>query len=65
MPLRERLARIPGITITNIGVTDLGGGKSLQFSVQGADLAELERLSKSIMPSGCARSPAWSISTPP
>ena len=27
-PLRERLARIPGITVTNIGVTDLGGGKS-------------------------------------
>ena len=45
---RERLARIPGITVTNIGVTDLGGGKSLQFSVQGSDLAELERLSKLI-----------------
>jgi hydrophobic/amphiphilic exporter-1 (mainly G- bacteria), HAE1 family len=43
IPLRERLARIPGITVTNIGVTDLGGGKSLQFSVQGPDLAELER----------------------
>ncbi len=49
-PLRERLARIPGITITNIGVTDLGGGKSLQFSVQGTDLAELERLSRLIVP---------------
>ncbi|MEO8805753.1 MAG: efflux RND transporter permease subunit, partial [Burkholderiaceae bacterium] len=48
--LRERLARIPGITVTNIGVTDLGGGKSLQFSVQGADLAELERLSRLIVP---------------
>jgi HAE1 family hydrophobic/amphiphilic exporter-1 len=50
VPLRERLARIPGITITNIGVTDLGGGKSLQFSVQGPDLAELERLSRVITP---------------
>jgi hydrophobic/amphiphilic exporter-1 (mainly G- bacteria), HAE1 family len=50
LPLRERLARIPGITITNIGVTDLGGGKSLQFSVQGPDLAELERLSRVILP---------------
>jgi HAE1 family hydrophobic/amphiphilic exporter-1 len=50
VPLRERLARIPGITVTNIGQTDLGGGKSLQFSVQGPDLAELERLSKVIMP---------------
>ncbi|HWI11478.1 MAG TPA: efflux RND transporter permease subunit, partial [Burkholderiaceae bacterium] len=50
VPLRARLARIPGITITNIGVTDLGGGKSLQFSVQGPDLAELERLSRMITP---------------
>ena len=49
VPLRERLARIPGITVTNIGVTDLGGGKSLQFSIQGTDLGELERLSKTIM----------------
>ncbi len=49
VPLRERLSRIPGITITNIGQTDLGGGKSLQFSVQGTDLAELERLSNTIM----------------
>jgi HAE1 family hydrophobic/amphiphilic exporter-1 len=48
IPLRERLARIPGVTVTNIGVTDLGGGKSLQFSVQGPDLAELERLSRLI-----------------
>jgi HAE1 family hydrophobic/amphiphilic exporter-1 len=50
VPLRARLARIPGITVTNIGVTDLGGGKSLQFSVQGPDLAELERLSRTITP---------------
>ena len=50
VPLRARLASIPGITITNIGVTDLGGGKSLQFSVQGTDLAELERLSRLITP---------------
>jgi HAE1 family hydrophobic/amphiphilic exporter-1 len=50
VPLRQRLASIPGITITNIGVTDLGGGKSLQFSVQGTDLAELERLSRIITP---------------
>jgi hydrophobic/amphiphilic exporter-1 (mainly G- bacteria), HAE1 family len=50
VPLRERLARIPGITITNIGNTDLGGGKSLQFSVQGSDLAELERLAGQLTP---------------
>ena len=48
-PLRERLARIPGITVTNIGVTDLGGGKSIQFSVQGSDLGELERLATQIL----------------
>ncbi len=48
LPLRERLARIPGITVTNLGVPDLGGGKSLQFSIQGTDLGSLERLSKQI-----------------
>ncbi len=48
IPLRERLSSIPGITVTNIGQTDLGGGKSLQFSIQGSELAELERLSKDI-----------------
>ncbi|MBN9203464.1 efflux RND transporter permease subunit [Methylibium petroleiphilum] len=48
VPLRERLAGIPGITVTNIGQTDLGGGKSLQFSIQGPDLAELARLSSLI-----------------
>ena len=48
VPLRERLARIPGITVTNIGQTDLGGGKSLQFSIQGTDLGELERISKTV-----------------
>ncbi|TMH33502.1 MAG: efflux RND transporter permease subunit [Betaproteobacteria bacterium] len=49
VPLRERLSHIPGITVTNIGVTDLGGGKSLQFSIQGTDLAELSRLSNTII----------------
>ena len=49
--------------ITNIGVTDLGGGKSLQFSVQGTDLAELERLSRVITRQSCRRSPASSIWT--
>jgi HAE1 family hydrophobic/amphiphilic exporter-1 len=47
-PMRERLARIPGITVTNLGTTDIGGNKSIQFSVQGTDLGELERLSKLI-----------------
>ncbi len=48
-PLRERLARIPGITVTNLGVTDLGGGKSIAFSLQGDDLAELERLARQVL----------------
>ncbi|MDH4050527.1 MAG: efflux RND transporter permease subunit, partial [Rubrivivax sp.] len=56
LPMRERLARIPGITVTNIGVPDLGGGKSLQFSVQGTDLGELERLSRQIS-AGLSRIP--------
>ncbi|MEO7150870.1 MAG: efflux RND transporter permease subunit, partial [Burkholderiaceae bacterium] len=47
-PMREGLSRIPGITVTNIGQTDLGGGKSLQFSIQGADLGELAKLSRGI-----------------
>jgi HAE1 family hydrophobic/amphiphilic exporter-1 len=49
-PMRERLERIPGITITNIGATDIGGSKSIAFSVQGPDLRELERLSGQILP---------------
>ena len=48
-PMRVLLARIPGITVTNIGASDIGGGKGLQFSVQGPDLAELERLSRLIV----------------
>ena len=48
VPFRDRLARIPGITVTNIGPTDLGGNKSLQFSIQGSDLDELARLSRQI-----------------
>ena len=55
-PMRERLARIPGITVTNIGVPDLGGGKSLQFSVQGPDLGELQRLASDIT-AGLAKVP--------
>jgi hydrophobic/amphiphilic exporter-1 (mainly G- bacteria), HAE1 family len=41
---------VPGITVTNIGVTDLGGGKTLQFSIQGPDLSELERLWRQVSP---------------
>ena len=55
-PMRERLARIPGITVTNIGVQDMGGNKSISFSVQGSDLGELERLSRQVM-AGMAKIP--------
>ncbi len=47
---RAALDRIPGVTVTNIGVTDLGGSKSIAFSVQGTDLGELERISNELMP---------------
>jgi HAE1 family hydrophobic/amphiphilic exporter-1 len=45
--LRERLRRVPGITVTHVGLTDsVGGQKQLSFSIQGPDTAELERLSR-------------------
>jgi hydrophobic/amphiphilic exporter-1 (mainly G- bacteria), HAE1 family len=47
-PIRERLARIAGITVTNIGVVDLGGNKSIGFSLQGPDLIELEKLGRTL-----------------
>ena len=44
-PVRERLGRIPGITVTDIGTpTSVGSGKPVQASLQGADTEELERL---------------------
>jgi len=48
-PMRERLAAIPGITVTNIGIPDLGGNKSIGFSIQGPDLGELARLSQQVL----------------
>ena len=43
--LRERLRRVPGITVTHVGLTDsVGGQKQISFSIQGAETAELERL---------------------
>lgn len=45
--LRERLRQVPGITVTHAGLTDsVGGGKQIEFSLQGPDLGELERLSR-------------------
>ncbi len=51
VPLRERLSRIPGITITHVGLLDaVGGNKPLQVSLQGNDLRELERLTALLLP---------------
>jgi hydrophobic/amphiphilic exporter-1 (mainly G- bacteria), HAE1 family len=44
--LRERLRQVPGITVTHVGLVDsVGGNKQVEFSLQGPDLKELERLS--------------------
>jgi HAE1 family hydrophobic/amphiphilic exporter-1 len=45
--LRERLKQVPGITVTHVGLVDaVGGNKQVEFSLQGPDLKELERLSR-------------------
>lgn len=43
--LRDRLRKVPGITVTHAGLLDaVGGNKQVEFSLQGPDLKELERL---------------------
>jgi HAE1 family hydrophobic/amphiphilic exporter-1 len=45
--LRQRLRQVPGITVTHVGLLDsVGGNKQVEFSLQGPDLQELERLSR-------------------
>jgi len=45
--LRERLKQVPGITVTHVGLLDaVGGNKQVEFSLQGPDLKELERLAR-------------------
>ena len=45
--LRERLRQIAGITVTHVGLLDpVGGQKQIEFSLQGPDLQELERLTR-------------------
>ncbi|MDB5940482.1 MAG: AcrB/AcrD/AcrF family protein [Ramlibacter sp.] len=45
--LRERLKQVPGITVTHVGLLDsVGGNKQIEFSLQGPDLKELERLAR-------------------
>jgi HAE1 family hydrophobic/amphiphilic exporter-1 len=48
-PIRERLNRIAGIEISVGAPGGLGGGKPIQVSIQGADIAQLEKLSKAVM----------------
>jgi HAE1 family hydrophobic/amphiphilic exporter-1 len=49
--LRERLKQVPGITVTHVGLLDaVGGNKQVEFSLQGPDLKELERLAQLVMP---------------
>ncbi|WP_353133196.1 efflux RND transporter permease subunit [Limnohabitans sp.] len=47
---RERLLQVPGITVTHAGLMDaVGGNKQVEFSLQGSDLRELERLAVQVM----------------
>jgi hydrophobic/amphiphilic exporter-1 (mainly G- bacteria), HAE1 family len=46
-PVRARMAQIPGITITDAGtLSSVGSGKPVQVSVQGPDLAVLEKIAE-------------------
>jgi HAE1 family hydrophobic/amphiphilic exporter-1 len=48
--LRERLRSVAGITVTHAGLRDsVGGQKQVEFSIQGDDLVELERLSQDVL----------------
>ena len=51
MILRERLRHVPGITVTHIGLFDsVGGSKQITFSLLGADIQTLERITQSALP---------------
>ena len=48
--LRERLRQVPGVTVTHVGLLDpVGGQKQIEFSLQGPDLRELDRLTHLVM----------------
>ena len=48
--LRTRLSQVPGMTVTHVGLLDpVGGNKQIEFSLQGADNRELERLTRLVM----------------
>jgi len=48
--LRERLRAVPGITVTQAGLLEpVSGQKQIEFSLQGADQAELMRLARPLI----------------
>ncbi len=48
--LRDRLRSVPGLTVTHVGLRDsVGGNKAVEFSLQGPDLKELDRLTQRVM----------------
>ncbi|MEY3939105.1 MAG: Multidrug resistance protein MdtC, partial [Pseudomonadota bacterium] len=48
--LRERLSKVAGIAVTHVGTLDsVAGSKQIEFSLQGADQRELERLTLQII----------------
>jgi len=48
--LRQQLRAVPGITVTQAGLLEpVGGQKQIEFSLQGPDQAELERLARPLM----------------
>lgn len=49
--LRQRLRSVAGITVTHVGLMDpVGGKKQIEFSLQGPDLNELNRISSQLVP---------------
>jgi HAE1 family hydrophobic/amphiphilic exporter-1 len=47
--LRERLATVPGIVVTHVGLLDgVSGAKPISLSIQGSDLQELQRLTDTL-----------------
>jgi HAE1 family hydrophobic/amphiphilic exporter-1 len=50
--LRKRLVQVAGITVTHVGTLDsVAGSKQIEFSIQGPDQRELERLTLKLMDS--------------
>jgi HAE1 family hydrophobic/amphiphilic exporter-1 len=50
-PVRAIIARIPGVTVTDVGGGDpVGSGKAIQVSVQGPDAEELNRIVAQVLP---------------